>query len=368
VRVAFLGPSYPWRGGIAQFAQNMAEKLLQDGSEIMMFTFIHQYPELFFPGSDQTDNSKVISKLPTDRILTPYNPFTWFRAVNEIRGWKPDVIIVQYWLPLMAPAFGFVLRRLKKTKKVIVLHNVESHEKWLFAKSLTSYALRKANYFITLSAISSAALLKTLPEIKTNRILQLYHPVYEPPALSVRETDAELSKQILFFGFVKYYKGLDILLKALPAVLKEIPKLKLVIAGDVYGDKMEYYKVIDEIGIKDSVEVNFRYIPDEEIGDFFTRCDVSVIPYRSATQSGVAQLSFAYEVPIIATKVGGLEEIVIDNENGFLTETENPATLAETIIRFYQCNKYSLFRENIKKQNMNFSWHSFIEKVTVFIK
>jgi D-inositol-3-phosphate glycosyltransferase len=368
MRIAFLGPSYPWRGGISHFAHNMAEKLVEQGNEVMMFSFIHQYPALLFPGSDQFDNSKLVSKLPTCRVLTPYNPLTWITTISNIKGWKPDVLLVQYWLPFMAPSFGFILGKLKNVKKIYIVHNAESHEKWLFANYLSRYALKKADLFISLSAVSTASLLGLIPEISRKNILQLYHPVYEYPLTPVNNTDNKSNKNLLFFGFVKHYKGLDVLLRALPIVLKEIPDIKLIVAGDVYGDKAPYLDLISVLGIQENVEIHFRYIPEEEIGELFACCDVSVVPYRTATQSGVAQMSFAYEVPIIATKVGGLEEVVIDNVNGFLVESENPEALARKIVEFYMCDNINRFKDNIRKQNNQYSWAGFVQKFLEFIE
>lgn len=366
MRIAFLGPSYPWRGGIAQFAQNMAGKLLQKGHDVMMFTFIHQYPELLFPGSDQIDNSQLVSKLPTHRILTPYNPMTWISAVSDIRGWNPDVIIVQYWLPFMAPALGLVLKGLKGVVRLCVIHNVESHEKWLFGKALTKFAFRQADLFLTLSDISTNLLMKLNIEVSTANVLQLFHPVYE--FNSANRIKMNHKHKILFFGFVKHYKGLDILLEAMPIILKEMPEIILVIAGDVYGDKRVYHDMILRLHIYDNVETHFRYIPDEEISDFFAGCDVCVIPYRTATQSGVAQMAFSYEVPVIATKVGGLEEIVKNGVNGYLVPPENPPVLAETVLRFFRHKQLTTFQDNIRKQNEQFSWDNFTKSLIGFLK
>jgi len=367
MRIAFLGPSYPWRGGIAQFAQNLAEKLLGRQHEIMMFTFIHQYPALLFPGSQQFDETGKPPNLATQRILTPYNPFTWLSAVNDIKGWNPDALIVSYWLPFMAPAFGFIIRHLPKVKKIYLIHNARFHEKWLFAEQLTRYAMRPADGFITLSEASSKDLLKVIDQSAKDKILQLFHPVYEQLLLHQEQVQSH-QKRILFFGFVKHYKGLDILLEAMPEVIKQIPELKLVIAGDVYGDKKVYWDKIIDLCLKDNVEAHFRYIPDEQIEGFFTGCDVCVLPYRSATQSGVAQMAFAYEVPVIATKVGGIEEVVIDGENGLLAEPENALDLAKKIIGFYSQDIASRFRDNIRSQNEQFSWDAFTKRVLDYLQ
>jgi glycosyltransferase involved in cell wall biosynthesis len=366
MRIAFLGPSYPWRGGIAQFAQNMALKLCENEHEVMMFTFIHQYPALFFPASEQTETALSPPKLATQKILTPYNPWTWLTAIQDIKGWNPDVIIVSYWLPVMAPAFGFILRGLKKVRKLYLIHNIKFHEKWLFADKLTRYAMRPADGYITLSDTSARALQETNITIDSHKLLSLFHPVYEQLFIKNDKVHSHLFR-ILFFGFVKHYKGLDVLLNALPIVLKELPQIKLVIAGDIYGVQKPYREMIENLNLKDNVEAHFRYISDEEIEGFFTGCDVCILPYRSATQSGVAQMAFAYDVPVIASNVGGIEEVVRDGENGLLVEPENTQALADKIVEFYQKDYAEQFRNAIRKNNEQYSWDVFTQKLLEFL-
>lgn len=362
MRIAFLGPSYPWRGGIAQFAQNMAKHLQLNGHDVCMFTYINQYPDLFFPAGSQIIHKKESLSQITFRTLTPYNPLTWYPTIKQINNWDPDVIIVQYWLPFMAPSYGFILKRLTNVKKVFIIHNVESHEKWLFAKALTKYALLSAKLYITLSAISTHSMIKAIPEISRAAIKQLFHPIYEKNVVK-RESNGLPLFKILFFGFVKHYKGLDILLESLPLVKKRFPQIKLIIAGDVYGDKKTYFDLVKQLNITENVEMHFQYIHNDDVGGFFSNCDVSVIPYRTATQSGVAQLSFTYEIPVIATRVGGLEEIVINDKNGFLVESENPQALADAIICYYDNDCSKRFKENIKMQNELYSWNNFTNKL-----
>lgn len=366
MRIAFLGPSHPWRGGIAQFAENLATKLDSRSHKIMMFTFKHQYPELLFPGSDQMDTDPRSFHLATHRVLTPYNPFTWFASIKDIRAWQPDLLVVSYWIPFLAPAWGFILRSLKGIKKVFLIHNVEFHEKWLLADKLTRYALRSADAFVTLSGTSSKALDDLYNPVPERKLLQLFHPLYEYLRLPGQESK-EIKKKILFFGFVKFYKGLDILLRAMPVVLAQFPEMKLVVAGDVYGDKKLYLDLIDYLGLKNNVELHFRYISDNEIEGFFESCDACILPYRSATQSGVALLSYSFEVPVIASRVGGIEEAVIDNVNGFLVEPENPQALAAKICELYNNDNVVRLRDKIRETNRNLSWDTFTDRLLEFL-
>lgn len=366
MRIAFLGPSHPWRGGIAQFAQNLAEKLHFRGHEIMMFTFIHQYPELLFPGSGQINQSLRDYRLPTQKVLTPYNPLTWLSAAKRIKHWHPDVVIISYWLPFMAPAFGTICRLLPKTRIIYLIHNAKAHEKWMMADVLTRYAFHPVHSYITLSDVSTADVNQLIYRKANNTVLQLYHPVYES-VVTDNLNPALLQWKILFFGFVKHYKGLDILLEAFALAGKSLPDLKLVIAGDVYGDKQPYLDQINRLGISDKVVTHFKYISDEEIESYFTTCDVSVLPYRTATQSGVAQMSFAYNVPVIATGVGGIAEVVVNDVTGLLAEPENPVDLADKILNFYQNGKIDYYREEIRKRNKTLSWDNFTDKLLEFL-
>jgi len=367
MRIGFLGPSFPWRGGISQFAQTLAEKLADRGHRVFMFTFKSQYTKILFPGGNQLDDKAQPSSIETLRILTPYNPLTWKPTIKAINNWQPDVLICSYWIPLMAPAFGFILRRLKKVRTMYLLHNVKSHERWLFSSTLTKYALTVANDYLALSQISVEELKSLLPENKRKNIILLFHPVYQKSVVKNTNDDSS-AKRLLFFGFVKPYKGLDILLKAVAIAGEKLPDLTLTIVGDVYGNKKVYYDLINELGISDRIKTVFEFISEDQIEKYFSECDVCVLPYRSATQSGVAELAFAYEVPVIATRVGGIEEQVIDGVNGLLTETENPQALADKIVDFFTRQDREKFKANIRAQNRLYSWDAFTDQLLAYLK
>jgi len=367
MRIAFLGPAYPWRGGIAKFADNLAEKLSGAGHELMMFTYIQQYPAFLFPSSGQMVSEIEKSDIPVQKTLIPYLPHTWLQTVNSIKGWNPDIVIVSYWIPFMAPCIGFIIRRLKNTIKIGLLHNIQFHEKWLFADRLTSYALGPFDYYITLSEVTTKALKESKIPIPDHKVIMLFHPVYENLRVDANNIN-RITNNLLFFGFIKPYKGLDILLRAFALVLKTLPDKRLVIAGDVYGDKKQYFDIIDDLGIHNNVEVSFRYIAEYEIEEIFNNSDVCIIPYRTATQSGVAQMSYAHLVPVIATDVGGISEVVKENETGLLVEAGNHVQLAEKITEYYHQNYKSKFIENIENVNREHSWDSFASKLISAIK
>ncbi len=369
MRIAFLGPAYPHRGGIAQFMASWADNFIKAGHEVMIFSFIHQYPEWLFPGKDQQDHSETILQLPIQPVLTPYNPLTFMKTVIAIKKYKPDVLILKYWIPFFAPAFGFILRKLKQQTKIRILYNIDNidfHERWLFSNSLTRYALSPADYYMTMSNSVYQSLKRIMPKVAENRIIQSYHPTYDfykqKKTLSP-EKPANEAQQILFFGFIKHYKGLDTLLNAMPLVISKMPKIMLIIVGEVYGNDNKYKNMITTLHIERNVEFHAVYVPNEEVQNYFTNADVCVLPYRTATQSGITQLAFAFHMPVIATRVGGLTEVIEEDKNGFLVDPENPEQLAEAILRFYENNCRPRFVKYIAEQQRTYSWESLVKSI-----
>jgi len=373
MKIAFLGPAYPYRGGIAQFVAILAEKLVQSDHQVRIFSFVKQYPKLLFPGKEQLDHSKMVIALDVKPVLTPYNPFTWLPAALKIAAWKPDILILKYWIPFFAPAFGFIVRFLKlftRIKVVYIVHNIEFHEKWPLADLLTRFALGKADTLITLSdsVCQSARLL--LRNFALSRIIKLRHPNYDFYTHS--ESDlTEFKKQlrihdepvILFFGYIKPYKGLDILLRAMPNILTELPNLKLLVAGEIYGEDQVYTNLVEQLHLKENVILHNQFISNEEVGKYFLSSDVVVLPYRSATQSGITQLAFSFDTPVITTHVGGLGEVVKDNENGFLVEQDAPQALAQAVVRYFKKDCKERFTHAIQQEKHEYSWGPLITTI-----
>ncbi len=376
MKIAFLGPAYPLRGGIAQFMAILAEKLSSENHEIKIFNFIKQYPRLLFPGKEQIDNSQRIIPLNIEAVLTPYDPLTWTSAAKAILKWNPDLLILKYWIPFFAPSFGYIIRYLKKRSNIKVLYiidNIEFHEKWLFAEKLTRYALGKSDYLITLSDTVYQSVFKVLPQFPKENVIPLHHPNYDfyqqteidVPAL--KRKFGIKDKAILFFGYIKHYKGLDILLETMPLILKQLPELQLLVAGEVYGDEKVYTEIITRHNLEKNVIMETKYISNEEVGDYFYATDVVVLPYRSATQSGITQLAFSFDKPVIATAVGGLCEIIHPDLNGYLVPAEDKEKLAEAVIKFYRENKETAFTEYIQKDKLKYSWTPMLEEINKIV-
>ncbi len=360
MKIGFIGPAYPFRGGIVQFSTQLAQ-VFQTNNEIRFFSFKHQYPKILFPGKDQLSQSEkpdftIISK------LTPYNPFTWFPTIKAINDWEPDILIISYWIPFFALSFGFILRRLNiKTKLLYIVHNINFHEKWLFAKSLTKYALGKVDLLVTLSESVYNDVCKLFPKKKTVRG---FHPVYncynfnKYTKISAKsELKLTGKKVILFFGYIKQYKGLELLFRSLPDVVNKIEDAHLLIVGEVYGDAKKYYNAIKDIGLEDRVTFIDRFVKDEEIELFFKAADVLALPYIQATQSGVVQIAYDMELGAVATPVGSLAELVLDNKTGIMSGDVSKEAFAEAIIRYFELDQEELVK-NIKEESKKYSWET----------
>ncbi|MCC7430809.1 glycosyltransferase, partial [bacterium] len=303
-------------------------------------------------------------------VFAPFSPLSWFRTFREIRKDEPEIIIFNWWIPFFA--FGYfavalLTKLFTKTKIVFLVHNAIPHEKWLFSESLTKLAFSQSDYFLTLSE----QVAKDVETLKPrSKILRSEHPVYDF-YLSENETKEILQKQLgiktekvlLFFGFIKKYKGLDFLLQALPKILKSFD-VTLLIVGEFYYPKTDYEKLVQTLGIEKNIKLVDFYVPNEEVYKYFMASDVVILPYTSATQSGIVQLCFGFEKPIVATKVGGIPEVVKDNFAGLLAEPENSEDLAAKIIEFYNKNLGEKFSKNIKSEKQKYSWENLIEVVT----
>jgi glycosyltransferase involved in cell wall biosynthesis len=352
MKIAFLGPAPPFRGGISLFASHLANEMARQGHEICFFNFHRQYPALLFPAGKQVDD--IEARHPNLRILTPYLPHTWAKTTHAINDFKPDITIVSWWLPFFAPAYGSILRKLKHGRKVILAHNIEPHEDWFAARSLLHYVFAKADEILVLSNSCLLDLKRNLPSKIVRKATLGFHPIYDTYGGDTSKTNA--LPRILFFGMIKDYKGLDVLLEAMPIIRVAIPDIRLVIAGTVYKDKAAYEEKIRLLDLEASVETHFRYISDEEVAGFFRQSDLCILPYTSATQSGVISTSYSYDTPVVASDVGGLSEYIESGQSGFLVPPNNPPALAAAIIRFYGNDLLKPMQENIRAYKKKNTW------------
>ncbi len=373
MKIILVGTSFPMRGGIAHYVALLYRKLVEMGHEVQIISFKRQYPDLLFPGKTQQDNSQQAIELPSHPLIDSINPVSWIRTWLHIRKLKPDLVVYKYWMPFFAPCYGTIVlltRLFTRTKSLYIGDNIVPHEQipvvdWL----LTKWALWKVDYFIVQSQTVENDLLRFKPRA---RFRQVPHPVYEiftadytQQTARTRLNLADDEKVLLFFGYVRAYKGLHHLIAALPEVLSEMP-VRLLIAGEFYEDEEKYIQQIKELGLEQAILLKTDYIPNEEVGLYFTAADVTVLPYLSATQSGIIQIAYNFDKPVITTDVGGLPEVIEPGKTGFIVPTADNHALAQAIIRFFRAREGTDFPGYIKTYKKRFSWENLAEAITGF--
>lgn len=370
MKIVFLSTFYPYRGGIAQFSAHLYREAAKK-HEVEAVTFTRQYPKLLFPGKTQlVSKEDTADKIPAKRWLDSINPFTYISTARKIKKLKPDLIISRYWMSFFAPSFGWILgRQEKNTIRLAILDNVIPHERRFFDDAFNRFFLNRNDCFIVMSEQVQKDLLFYLPKAKH---LLIPHPVYNHfgEKLSKKDalkklniTDSADKKVLLFFGIIRDYKGLDILLNAL-ALLDQT--YILIIAGEVYGSFEKYELIINERKLGEKVKLFNRYIDDSEVTNFFSAADVCVLPYRSATQSGITNIAYHFELPVISTNVGGLAETIHHGRTGLIAEEVNEKALVKQIKNFYEVYNPNEFAQNINYSNRENSWENFVSKMLAF--
>ncbi len=376
MKIVLFGPAFPFRGGIAQFSGVLYQSLLKAGHEVHLVNFRKQFPKLLFPGTTQYDESPQALKLPSERTFTLWNPLSWLRTANAIKRHKPDLIGIMWWMPFLGFGYWAVAKLLPKTYRtriVYVLHNVIPHERRFGDVFFSRLALNSAQFYLALSKSEEQEMRRLFPRVAPERIKYSPHPIYDcyapfsgDRAAAQKQIGVEAEHLLLFFGFVREYKGLDILLRAMPEILKGDPKLKLVVAGEYYEHRAKYDELITSLGIAGSVVIRDRYISGDEVGAYFAAADCVVLPYRSATQSGIVQVAYALDMPVITTNVGGLAEVVQDDVTGFIVPPEDPHAIADAVHKFYRRGSRPAFVANVRRESQRFSWDALVETLASF--
>lgn len=359
--VVFLGPAYPYRGGIASFSNRLAQEFNNQDWQSLVYTFSLQYPDFLFPGKTQFSTEVQPANLEIKRAVNSINPFNWIAVGNELNKLAPDLIVVRYWLPFMAPAFGTVLRlakRNRKTKVICIADNIIPHEKRFGDTVLTAYFKGSVDAFVAMSAQVMTDLAKL--DINRPKVL-LPHPLFDHFGEKVDQQWARTKLRIshtggllLFFGFIRHYKGLDLLIEAMSDERVKQLNLKLVVAGEFYEEEMKYRALVDSFGLNEQVLFFNEFIPDDQVPLFMSAADVLVQPYRQATQSGVTPLAMHFDLPMIVTDAGGLKEIVKDKESGLVVE-KTPESIATGIATFFTQEKEH-FVKAVRQQKLTYSW------------
>jgi glycosyltransferase involved in cell wall biosynthesis len=367
MRYVLIGPTYPYRGGISHYTTLLCQHLGAT-HEVKLYSFKRQYPAFLFPGRTDKDPSRSPLRADCEYLLDPSNPLTWLETFRRIKGDRPDVLILQWWVPYWALTFAsiaFLVRRFTSTRVLFICHNVLPHEGSAIDRLSAKLALGQAHYFIVQSQRDWVDLKTLLPDAEARKTAL---PIYDAFPSEIMES--ALAKKslgldgpvMLFFGFVRQYKGLEYLLRAMPEVLRNV-QVKLLIVGEFWEDRKTYLEAIEELGLQGNVVIMDRYVPNEEVGLYFSAADVVVLPYVDATQSAIVSLAYAFDKPVITTDVGGLPEVVRDGETGLVVPPRDDKALAEAIVHFFAEGLASHFRRGIQACRNTLSWKQLVDLI-----
>ncbi len=369
MRNIIIGPAHPFRGGIAHFSESLAQAFIRENLNTVLVTFTFQYPRFLFPGVTQLDEGPAPAGLQIHRLIHSMNPVSWSGTAKFIKEQKPGYVVFQYWMPFMAPCLGTLARWIKRhsgIKVFAVVHNVTPHEAGIFNRLLSGYFYRSCDGFITLSSSVLDDLSQFNPNVPARAV---HHPVYDffgektdrNSALKFLNLNAE-KKYLLFFGLIRKYKGLDLLIHALSDPLLKDQEIVLIVAGEFYDKKQDYLDLIEQAGIAGRVILADRYIPNDEVKYYFAAADLVVQPYKAATQSGVTQIAYHFERPMLVSNVGGLPEIVPHMEVGYVTELSSNS-IAEAINDFYVNHREQQFVKNVVAGKHKFQWEQVVSEI-----
>lgn len=363
MKIILLGTSWPYRGGLATFNERLARQFIAEGHEVELWTFTLQYPSFLFPGKTQYTSEPAPQDLQIRRCLNSCNPFNWLRVGRAVRKAAPDLLICCYWMSFFAPAYGLISRMAKRngrTRCIALVHNMIPHEPTILDKLFAPYFVASQDGFVALSE----SVVRDIDKLDKKNKPKTFspHPIYDH--YGERMSKAEACKALglepkkdymLFFGLVRAYKGLDLLLDAFGLVKEQLPDLQLVIAGEFYEDEEKYRAQIEANGLTERVILRNEFIPDADLRKYFGAADLVVQPYKTATQSGVTQVAFHFEKPMLVTNVGGLGEIVHDHKMGYACAPAAEA-IADDLMDYFNKNRQAAFTEYLKQEKTKYAW------------
>ena len=371
MRIIILVTAHPYRGGLASYNERLARQLNSEGHETEILTFTLQYPGFLFPGKSQFTDAPPPKNIKKTRVLNSVNPFNWLRTGFRLKKKNPDILIIKYWHPSMSPCFGTVARIARNNKKgrtkvICIFDNVIPHEKSFIDRLLTRYITRSIDGAIVMSGSVGEDLKSFRIDIP---VTFNPHPLYDNygdiisrgAALEKLKLKAEYS-YLLFFGFIRAYKGLDLLLEAFADQRLRNRRLKLIVAGEFYESDKPYLEIINKNNLGNEVLILDRFIKEDEVASLFCAADLVVQPYRSATQSGVTQIAYHFEKPMLVTDVGGLSEIVPDGKCGYVVKPE-PVSISNAIIDYFSNNRKEEFTKNVREEKAKFTWDKLTESI-----
>jgi glycosyltransferase involved in cell wall biosynthesis len=385
VKLALLGPAHPLRGGIAYYLALLYRELRAAGHEVTFIGFRKQYPErvpdlplirkLRFPGSDQIEGGAASIEVPNQALFVPWNPWSWWRTARAVARSDAGAVVLKWWIPFFGPGYwavAWLLRHFARVRVIAILDNVIPHEKWPLGRLITRIGLGQMDAYIAQSKVVESDLFTLLPRTDPGRVRLVPHPTYDftteappDPATARGELGINESRVLLFFGFIKAYKGLMVLLDAVPRLraLFGDDDFRLLVVGDFYEDSTPYRQRIAELGIADRLTLVDGYLPNEDVPRYFTAADLVVLPYLSATQSGIIQIAYRYDRPVVTTRVGGLPEFVDEGETGTMVPPGDPDALAQAVARFFSEADREAMARAIAARREETSWARLIEAI-----
>lgn len=367
-KIVLIGPVYPYKGGISHYT-GLLYKSLNKKYETIMISYKLQYPRFLFKKEQKDFGNKQFKIDQTKFWINTANPINCIISALKILKLKPDLVIFQWWHPYFAPCYWILGKIIgKKSRLLFACHNVFPHERFLLDYRLTKAALKQADYYIVHSRQDEQDLLTLKPNALHRKTVLPTFNVFKIQNLSktAARRNLELPEDkhiLLFFGLVREYKGLKYLLRAMPEVIEKLPDTKLLVVGEFGEDKDSYLQLINEQEIESFVDIYDGYIPDKEVEKFFAACDIVVLPYESATQSGIVQIAYGFSKPVVVTDVGGLPEVVENKKTGYIVEAKRADELSRVICRFFEKDREQEFKDNIDKESYRYSWENIVDLI-----
>lgn len=368
LKICIVGTAYPYKGGIAMFNERLAREFISQGHLVDIITFTLQYPKFFFPGESQFSDDPRPKDLKISRKVNSVNPITWISTARTIRRGNYDLIIAKYWIPAMGPSLGSIMRmsKSKSTKCISIIDNIIPHEKRFGDTTLSKYFVKSLDGFV---AMSRKVQQQMDQFVSKQPVSYIPHPIYDTYGEIISREEAlnhlgldTTYNYVLFFGYIRDYKGLDILLDAIAKGLKSNSKLRLIVAGEYYSDKEKYLRQIEKLDIKKEVILHTSFISNDQVKYFFCAADLVAQSYKSATQSGISQMAIYFEKPIVSTNVGGLPETVLHDKTGYLCDVDS-SEVARFILKYFEENPTDRFKTEIIKLKELYSWNHFCTKL-----
>lgn len=364
-KIVIIGTTYPFRGGLTTFNERMAREFIAEGHEVTVFTFSLQYPNFLFPGKTQMSEEPAPQGLDIHIKVNSVNPFNWLKIGKELRNMAPDLILMKFWIPFIGPSLGTIARKARKngkTKVIAVVDNMIPHEKRIGDMKLIRYFARSVDAFVAMSR----SVEQDIHSFHTSKpVVFAAHPIYDNFGESYEKAAAKQSlgldanfNYLLFFGFIRDYKGLDLALQAMADPRLAGKPVKLIVAGEFYTSSKPYDDLIAALGIADRLVLRTDFIPNTEVGKYFCASDMIVQPYKDATQSGVTQIAYHFHKPMLVTNVGGLPEIVPHGRVGYVTEVAATA-IADALVDFYENGREAGMIAEVIKEKARFGWDYF---------